>query len=237
MNKNKNSDENFEAQDDAQMSESEKFDLNQNLNPELEPDQLMQDQTSDKHLEDENNSESNFFIIQNDQQSDEFKLTGKETLVQKPSKEHKIILDPTLLHDEDMHGGVDRIMSTILKSKSSVSEESNEGQMDSHHEEHIEQDMEESGVDKPDVDMQIDNQSSDGTKIKIRQSCTKPIGIKEEDIEKMDPEYGMFLENMVKSEFYQLQREIEQKENKRKELRKYKKYINFMHILQKRIKK
>ena len=146
------------------------------------------------------------------------------------------MLDPSLLHDDDMHGGVDRIMSTILKSKSSVSSESNEDQNDHAPEEKIEADIEEPGNEPLDLAMQIDNQSSDGNKIKIIDSCTKPIGIKEEDIEKMDPEYAVILERIVKNEFYQLQREIESKESKRKESQKFKKCINFMHILQKRVK-
>lgn len=144
-------------------------------------------------------------------------------------KKYKIILDPYSLIDDNMHGGADVIMSTIVKSRSSISEDNQE--------EYIENDENSNNYEYDEKSVSESGDSGEAIKIKIVQDDDVPIGISKDDLFIMDDEYKLFLENMVKTEFYQLQSEIEAKENKRKDSKKRKKYINFLHILQKRLKK
>ena len=65
------------------MSESEQLNLSQNINPESESDQPMQDQSIDKDLKNENNSESDIVMIPQDQQSDECNPIIKEPIFKK----------------------------------------------------------------------------------------------------------------------------------------------------------
>lgn len=169
--------------------------------------------TEEKHYSDEKESDQEIVIIEGVGEND-MPHIKTSTNKDRSSKKFKIIIDPSFLYDDQMHGGRDRIESTILKSKSDF-------ESDRYMEEEIEQDNDDSRryrrslSDQMELDI-VPNDDQNSSVIKIQQTSLKDHrsdGASSKEVTKavdeevvMDPTYARILDEIVKQEFWQLEK-------------------------------
>jgi len=154
--------------------------------------------------------------------------------ITKTKKKYKIKLDPSILVDDNMHGGKELINSTILKSESEEEQLSNQ-------EEYIEKEM------------SVDENKESNTKVIIKNTNNQPqianvINKKPNTILETDcylsERYIRILDKLIKTEVNILEKEALEFEQKYEEQIKikgkskvYKKNFNFLYLFQKRLKR
>lgn len=164
---------------------------------------------------------------------------ANESLSVKPSlqlkekvKKYKIRLDPNILVDDDMHGGIELINSTILKSESGKDQSSNQ-------EEAIEKEM------------SVDRNEESNTKVVINTTSSlpqiennivkKPNTILETDCF-LSSKYIRVLDKLINTEVKILEKEardfeLKWEEQVKTKVKVYKKNFNFIYLFQKRLKR
>ena len=230
----------------------------QNLNSEITEENPITDsyftEQEDKTRK-EDYSDEGIVIIEGVGEGDEPKI--KEPCIIKSSiQKFKVIIDPDILHDDDMHGGKESIQSTIYKPKSENLSEKDIELVDQ-----FQVSANDIKMNKSD-DMDVDENSNfeqESSIIKILKSNLIEVkSANESNAEashideevQYDPHYANLLDELVRQEFEQLEKEIEA-QIVEKEIIEYqdsagnicirskrsKKPINFLHLLQKRLKK